>query len=184
MKRTRRLLAGALTAAVLLVGCGGDDGGSSEPAATTAAPAASTTAAPSTTKAATTTAAVTTTKAATPSITEFCAKGSPALVQLSGMSGSNLPATPADMKKQFEQLGVVFADVQKIAPAELKADFEVLGKAFTGVIAVMTKYDYDVTKVLNDPEAMKAVQALSDPTFTKAAENIQAWLAKNCPAAK
>lgn len=172
------MLAGTLISVVLLAGCGGDDGGTADTAATTTASAASTTVAPSrTTMAPTTT-------AATSSTGEFCTKGGPGVAEFSGMSGSNMPATPADMRKQFERLGPIFADLQKTAPAELKTDFEVIGKAFTGLSAVMAKYGYDITKMIVDPEAMKAVQALTDPAFTKATENIQAWLAKNCPAVK
>jgi hypothetical protein len=187
MMTPRILIAAALTAAVVVVGCGGDDEGGSQPtaAAVTTAPAAggvSTTAASATTKAPATTMAPGTTKAAASTLSEFCAKGGPGLAQANGLSSGAAAASPAELRKQFEQLAPVLADLPKVAPAELKADVELVSKALGTIVTALAKVNYDVTKMVTDPAAMQSMQAVSDPAFAKASQNIQVWVTKNCPA--
>ena len=70
------------------------------------------------------------------------------------------------------------------APAEIKGDFQVYAKFWSDYVAVMTKANYDFSKMGTDPELQKAMQAMSDPKLQQATVNIQTWMQKNCVAGR
>ena len=64
------------------------------------------------------------------------------------------------------------------APADLKADLTTVQTTFTAANTVLKANAYSI-EVAATKDA-KAIQALDDPAFTKATDNIQAWSTKNC----
>lgn len=66
------------------------------------------------------------------------------------------------------------------APRDIKADFTTYAQWWTDFSAHMTRVDYDFSKVATDIELQRAMQATTEPEFTRASANISAWVQKNC----
>jgi hypothetical protein len=88
-----------------------------------------------------------------------------------------------DLEASVKQAETFFKQLADKAPAEIKSDFKVYADAFAAYAKVMAKYDYDFTKLMSDPEAEKALEALNDPKLEQAGKNIEAWIDKNCAGA-
>ena len=190
MRYLRRATISIIVPALLLAACGGGDG--SVTAETTATdPSSSSPATTSATSGGPTVTGPTTSVAATPTVTAkppadsgnagdaFCAKGAKVSDEVDAAT-SQLGTSPADMKLQYEALISLFAELTKVAPAAIKADFAVVTEGFTKFAATLAKYNYDFTKIIGDPDAMKSLEQLTSGQFAQASANIEAWVSKNC----
>lgn len=78
----------------------------------------------------------------------------------------------------FTAAETALAAVSGTPPTDLQADLSTVTATFTAANTVLKANAYDYTKAAT--ANAKAIEALDDPLFTKATDNIQAWSTKNC----
>ena len=78
----------------------------------------------------------------------------------------------------FTAAETALAAVSGTPPTDLQADLSTVTATFTAANPVLKANAYDYTKAAT--ANAKAIEALDDPLFTKATDNIQAWSTKNC----
>ncbi len=78
----------------------------------------------------------------------------------------------------FTAAEAALAAVSGTPPTDLKADLATVTGTFTAANTALkaNAYSYEKAAAAN----AKAIEALDDPAFTKATDNIQAWSTKNC----
>ena len=84
----------------------------------------------------------------------------------------------AAIKTTFTAAETALAAVSGTPPTDLAADLTTVTTTFNAANTVLkaNAYSYEVAATKD----AKAIEALDDPTFTKATDNIQAWAVKNC----
>lgn len=84
----------------------------------------------------------------------------------------------AALKTTFTAAESAIAAVSGTPPTDLKTDLDAVTATFTKANAALKANGYSYEKAAAaDP---KAIEALDDPSFTKATDNIQTWASKNC----
>lgn len=78
-------------------------------------------------------------------------------------------------------LPAFFAKLKEIVPAELKDDADLVATTMGTYLELVQKYGNDFTKLMADPEAQKALEALSTPEFEAANNNISDYMDSICP---
>jgi hypothetical protein len=89
------------------------------------------------------------------------------------------------MKDEFAKINTVLATLQSKAPAEIKGDVDTLASALKKLDALYAKAGYDSSKVVAaasaDPAAAAdAEKAVTDPSFSAAAEHITSYFDSHC----
>ena len=84
----------------------------------------------------------------------------------------------AAIKTTFTAAESALAAVSGTPPTDLAADLAAVTTKFNAANTVLkaNAYSYEAAAAKD----AKAIEALDDPTFTKATDNIQAWAVKNC----
>jgi hypothetical protein len=80
---------------------------------------------------------------------------------------------PEDLARFFDQM----ADE---VPDEISDDFATYAEFFGEYLSVIAEFDGDYSKMASDPDAMAALERLSDPKFEEAGRNIEEWMSANC----
>lgn len=84
-------------------------------------------------------------------------------------------------EENITDLVSVLGSIKKVADSELKSQVDVALKYFIQFDALMKKYDYDITKVTEDSEAVATLTELSNSEeMTAAGDAIDAWTKDNC----
>jgi hypothetical protein len=175
--RFLRPLLAIFTVGALAVGftaCGGDDGGSPLSATddTTAGDGATDDTVDEPTDDTTDDSGDSTDDSGDGEIDEFClSEEFMAAAESAGMSSDS--EDPEEIARFFEEM----ADE---APSEISDDFATFAEFFGEYLSILGQYDGDFSKLMEDPEAMAALENLSDPRFEEASANIEAWMEANC----
>jgi hypothetical protein len=85
---------------------------------------------------------------------------------------------PAALKVAFSGAESALAAVSGTPPTDIAADLTTVTTTFNAANTVLkaNAYSYEAAAAKD----AKAIEALDDPAFTKATDNIQAWAVKNC----
>ncbi len=107
--------------------------------------------------------------------TTFCGVVTP-VQALAGIS--DRADDPAALKVAFTGAETALAKVSGTPPTDIAADLTTVTNTFNASNTVLkaNAYSYEVAATKD----AKALEALDDPGFTKATDNIQAWAQKNC----
>lgn len=107
--------------------------------------------------------------------TTFCGVVTP-VQALSGIS--DRADDPAALKVAFTGAESALAKVSGTPPTDIAADLITVTATFNAANTVLkaNAYSYGAAAAKD----AKAIEALDDPAFTKATDNIQAWARKNC----
>jgi hypothetical protein len=105
----------------------------------------------------------------------FCGVVTP-VQALAGISDKADDATA--VKTAFTGAESALAEVSGTPPTDLAADLGTVTTTFNAANTVLkaNAYNYEAAAAKD----AKAIEALDDPAFTKATDNIQAWAKKNC----
>ena len=148
----RRLAIGiALTAVLVVAGCGGDD--SEETASNTAPTAAPATTAPTFSGSGS---------------AEFCGLVKTYSDRATGLSRAT--STPAQLRQLATELGTAIREAVAVAPAEIKADVSLVAAAATDYLAGLNRAGYDLNRV--PPESLQKFQA---PDVQAASQRLQVY---------
>jgi hypothetical protein len=171
-----------------LAACGGDSGSSSAPkdtggAATTASSGAA--ASDSSGSAAVTDA---TGSGSTTAVPNFSGKGGAAFCNevksfQNDFANSNLAtsSSPADLKKNYQQVQDALKKLESSAPNEIKADVKTVADAIGVLTKALDSVNYDVTKLASDPQAAAKLQsAVSSQQFQDASKRLDAYGSQVC----
>jgi ABC-type transporter Mla subunit MlaD len=82
------------------------------------------------------------------------------------------------VQARFTAAESALAAVSGAPPADLKADLDTVTATFNAANKVLKANAYSFDKAA--AADAKAIEALDDPKFTKATDNIQTWATKNC----
>lgn len=85
-----------------------------------------------------------------------------------------------DVKKAFSEIEKQIGGMVGAAPAEIKKDTQTLQSGLKTFNEVLKSVDYDLTKLFSDPDAAAKLAVLDTPEFTKASENVDAYLGGTC----
>jgi hypothetical protein len=75
----------------------------------------------------------------------------------------------------------VFKGLEAVVPDDLKDDVAVLSAAYGKYLTLITKYQGDISKAMQDPEVMKAIEDLGTTEVQAASDNISAYFDATCP---
>jgi|GEM_PF-3017499 len=172
--RTRTLFAAASLAALTLLAACGDDSSSDSAGADTTAAAVETTAGDTdSTEAA----------GGTGNFTEYCGLIQKYMDESDSMDevfNAEQP-DPAKMEEAFTTMQAQLQDLADQAPEEIADDVNKVNDATGEMIALFDSFDYDVTKLATDPEAIAKFQELTANTdFNDAASRLDAWGVEQC----
>lgn len=183
--RFQRLIGiGALVGAVALAGCGSTSkkvAASGSESSTTAASATSASSAPSAaTQPASTAAAATTVKASSVGGGDVCAVGKNVENSLSQNAAA---ASGGNFKDTFAAAKGALNSIIGQLPSDLQADGKTVKDYFDKVDALYAKYNYDIQKIIADPNGIKDAEALADDAnFKAASDRLQAYFTSKCGA--
>ena len=153
----RRLPLGlALSAVLVLTGCGGGD---SDETATTTPP--------------TTTAEATTPTFSGAGSGQFCQLVATYSDRVSGLSRA--ASTPAQVRQLSTELGSAIQESVAVAPAEIKSDVTLVAASATDFLAGLERAGYDLNKV--PPESLQKFQA---PDVQAASQRLTAYARSVC----
>jgi hypothetical protein len=82
------------------------------------------------------------------------------------------------VQTRFTAAETALAAVSGTPPTDLKADLDTVTATFNAANKVLKANAYSFDKAA--AADAKAIEALDDPKFTKATDNIQSWATKNC----
>jgi len=80
-----------------------------------------------------------------------------------------------------EALDSFFQNLKDSVPDELKDDAAIVADTMSTYLKIVAKYGNDITKLMADPDAQKALEALNSPAFTAASDNITKYMDSICP---
>ncbi len=115
--------------------------------------------------------------------TDFSGKGSGDFCELAKQYEKDFKDTgdPSqstdDAKKEYKELAAAIVNLEKQAPSEIKADVATVGKAFDQLDKLLSKYDYDFTKV---PESEAGSVDVDSPTVQAASNRVESYFEKVC----
>jgi hypothetical protein len=116
--------------------------------------------------------------------------GAPTTIKLSGSSGSNFCqlarsdqaafsspdlSNPANLKKEYQNLGKALQDAANAAPSAIKGDFETFITAFKPYLQALADANYDFTKVNTD-----SLKAISSTQVDTASQHIEQYFEQVC----
>ena len=185
MRFQRLIGVGALVGAVALAGCGStskkvaaSSGNSGSTAASVASTASSASAGSAGTQAASTTGAATTVKASSVGGGDVCTIGKNVSKSLSQNATSG---STSSFKDSFAAAKGALNSVIGQLPSDLKADGQTVKDYFDKIDALYAKYNYDISKIIADPQGIKDATALADdPKFKTASDHLQAYFDSKC----
>ena len=106
------------------------------------------------------------------------------LVEQYNEDSTSLDTIPFDnadqVKAGMQQMKSMMENLQANAPAEIKDDIKTVAGGFLAFIAVLEKYDYDMTKAATDPGFTDAGTALNSDEFNAATERINEYESTVC----
>jgi hypothetical protein len=194
--RALRLLAALLVAVLALAACGGDD---DEPAATST----TTEAEEEEPEESTTTTEAEDTEEDTTETTEAAAGGTLDEGSLESIDFCELdrvgdesdaflilfdPAsTPEQINEASSFIAAFYARINDAAPPEIAGDVATVVSGAEAYLSTLAEYDFDNAALAEameaDPELEATMAGFEDPAFQAAADNVDAWVEVNCPAA-
>jgi hypothetical protein len=89
-------------------------------------------------------------------------------------------ATAMSGQGDVSQAEASLAALEGIVPDELKDDARLFAEAYNAVIVALVAHDNDYSKLIADPTAMAALQALDNEDVQAASDNISAYLDGAC----
>jgi len=174
MRRAHCATLAIVLGSLLLAACGG--GGSPSTTGTAGTAPGSTAGGSATTAAGAATTAVA--KSSGGSGNDFCGLGTGIGAAMAAQAGGTTGKT--DLKGSITSLQTALDTLAGTAPAAIKADFETVRRALAPYLAALAKNNYDLTKIMTDPDLQASMDALSDPKFETASTNIDNWVQANC----
>ena len=92
---------------------------------------------------------------------------------------TEVPDTAA-IKKAFTTMASMTKDLLDSAPTEIKQDALLMNDGVERLIGAFEEVDYDIGKLLADPEAMAVVEEMDSAEMDAAGDRIDAYTEKEC----
>ena len=91
-----------------------------------------------------------------------------------------MPDLTDPSKVNQEDLDAYYAKLKAAVPADLKDDVDTVKTAFQPFYDALARANGDMTKAIQDPDAQKAMQALSDSDVSSSLQALGTWVTNGC----